>query len=74
MGESVLASIQRQQIEAAIGELLLTDDYYIRQGILEKIRHLIGHADPSLDPSLFSEMAQEELRALRLLPAPPDAQ
>ena len=69
MAESMLASIQRQQIEIAVGELLLTDDHYIRQTIVERIRHLIAHADSTLDIHQFSEMAQEELQELQLLPS-----
>ena len=69
MTESALAAIQRQQIEIAVGELLLTSDFYMRANIVERIRHLIGHADPTLDIQQFSEMAQEELRDLSLLPA-----
>lgn len=69
MAESMLASIQRQQIEIAVGELLLTDDHYIRQTIVERIRHLIAHADRSIDISKLSEMAQEELQELQLLPS-----
>jgi hypothetical protein len=68
MAESVLATIQRQQIEATIGELLLTSDHYIRLEIIERLRHLIAHADPTLDLTKFSEMAQEELQELDLLP------
>ena len=68
MPESVLAAIQRQQIEAAVGELLLTSDYYIRLEVAERLRHLIAHADPTLDPAKLSEMAQEELQELNLLP------
>lgn len=68
MAESMLASIQRQQIEIAVGELLLTDDYYMRQSIIERIRHLIAHADHTLDIHKFSEMALEELREFQLLP------
>ena len=67
MAESVLAAIQRQQIEATIGELLLTSDFYIRMEITERLRHLIAHADPTLDPTKFSEMAKEELQELNLL-------
>jgi hypothetical protein len=67
MAESALAAIQRQQIEIAIGELLLTSDHYMRTSIIERIRHLIGHADPTLDIRKFSEMAQEELQELQLL-------
>jgi hypothetical protein len=68
MPESVLATIQRQQIEATVGEFLLTSDYYIRMEITERLRHLIAHADPTLDLTKFSEMAQEELQELNLLP------
>ncbi|HLZ63914.1 MAG TPA: hypothetical protein VKR06_43855 [Ktedonosporobacter sp.] len=68
MKESALAAIQRQQIEIAIGELLLTSDYYMRTITIERIHHLIAHADPTLDISQFSEMAQEELQELHLLP------
>ena len=67
MAESMLASIQRQQIEIAVGELLLTDDHYIRQTIIERIRHLIAHADPTLDQTRLSEGALEELHELHLL-------
>lgn len=68
MPESILATIQRRQIEIAVGELLLTDDHYIRQGIIERLRHLISHADPSMDLSQLSEVAQEELHEFDLLP------
>ncbi len=68
MAESVLAAMQRRQIELTVGELLLTDDFYIRQGIIERLRHLIAHADPSLDLSQLSEGAREELQELDLLP------
>jgi hypothetical protein len=54
MAESALGAIQRQQIEIAIGEYLLTSDFYIQQSIVERIRHLISHADPTLDKSLTS--------------------
>ena len=69
MAESVLASIQRQQIEITIGELLLTSDHYMRQEIIERLRHLIAHADPTLDKNQLSELAIEELQELNLLPA-----
>jgi hypothetical protein len=69
MEESALAAIQRQQIEIAVGELLLTSDHYMRQSILERIRHMIAHANPTLDVSKFSEAAQDELREHALLPA-----
>ena len=68
MAESILATIQRRQIEITIGELLLTSDHYMRLGIVERLRHLIAHADPSLDLAQLSEVAQEELRELDLLP------
>lgn len=67
MDESPIAAIQRQQIEATIGQLLLTDDFYMRQEIIERLRHLITHADPTLDKSLLSEGAREELQELDLL-------
>jgi hypothetical protein len=67
MTESTLAVMQRRQIEITIGELLLTSDHYIRQGIIERLRHLISHADPSLDLTKLSEVAQEELQELDLL-------
>ncbi len=68
MDESMLAAMQRQQIEIAVGELLLASDYYMRTSTIERIRHLIAHADHSLDISRFSEMAREELQELNLLP------
>jgi hypothetical protein len=68
MTESTLATMQRRQIEITIGELLLTSDYYIRMGIIERLHHLIAHADPSLDLTQLSEVAQEELQELDLLP------
>ncbi|GAC1402282.1 MAG: hypothetical protein NVSMB49_18130 [Ktedonobacteraceae bacterium] len=64
----MFAAIQRQQIEIAVGELLLTSDYYMRTSIVERIRHLIAHADRTLDITRFSEMAQEELQELNLFP------
>ena len=67
MTESTLAVMQRRQIEITIGELLLTSDHYIRLGIVERLHHLISHADPSLDLTQLSEIAQEELRELDLL-------
>lgn len=67
MAESTLAGIQRRQIEITIGELWLTDDHFIRQGIIERLRHLISHADPSLDLTQLSEAAREELQELNLL-------
>ena len=68
MAESTLAGIQRRQIEIIISELWLTDDHYIRQGLIERLRHLISHADPSMDLSLLSEAACDELQELNLLP------
>ena len=67
MTESTLAVMQRRQIEIIVGELLLTSDHYIRLGIIERLRHLIAHADPSLDLTQLSEIAQEELQELDLL-------
>ncbi|HEV2656664.1 MAG TPA: hypothetical protein VGT82_16975 [Ktedonobacteraceae bacterium] len=69
MAESALAAIQRQQIEIAVGELLLNSDYYMRESIVERLHHLIAHADRTLDISQFSEMAREELEELNLLPS-----
>lgn len=68
MVESALAAIQRQQIEIAIGELLLSSDYYMRTSIIERLHHLIAHADRTLDIAQFSEVAREELQELNLLP------
>jgi hypothetical protein len=68
MTESTLAVMQRRQIEITIGELLLTSDHYMRLGIVERLRHLISHADPSLDLTQLSEVAQDELQELDLLP------
>ena len=67
MPESPLAIIQRKRIEIAVGELLLTSDFYMRLEIVERLRHLISHADPTLDKTQLSEVAQEELRELNLL-------
>jgi hypothetical protein len=67
MTESTLAVMQRRQIEITVGQLLLTSDHYIRLGIVERLRHLISHADPSLDLTQLSEIAQEELQELDLL-------
>jgi hypothetical protein len=66
--ESLFAAMQRQQIEVAVGELLLSSDAYMRESITERLHHLIAHADRTLDISKFSEMAQEELQELGLLP------
>lgn len=66
MLESMFAAIQRKQIEFTIGELLLTDDHYMRLEIAERLRHLIAHADPTLDKTQLSEGAIEELQALHL--------
>ncbi len=68
MAETTLAVMQRKQIEITVGELLLTSDHYIRQGIIERLRLLISHADPSLDKTQLSEVAREELQELDLLP------
>ena len=68
MAESTLAVMQRRQIEITIGELLLTSDHYIRLGIIERLHHLIAHADPSLDLAQLREVAQDELQELDLLP------
>ncbi|HYU76533.1 MAG TPA: hypothetical protein VEL31_28005 [Ktedonobacteraceae bacterium] len=67
MAESVLASIQRRQIEIMVGELLLTSDHYMRLEIVERLRHLLAHADPTLDKTQLSEGALEELQELNLL-------
>ena len=67
MAESKLAEMQRRQIEITIGELLLTSDHYMRLEIVERLRHLIAHADPTLDKSQLSEGALEELQELNLL-------
>ena len=67
MDESPFAAMQRQQIEVTIGQLLLTDDFYMRQEITERLRHLLTHADPTLDKSLLSEGAHDELQELDLL-------
>jgi hypothetical protein len=69
MPESTFATIQRRQIEIAVGELLLTSDYYMRLEIAERLRHLLAHADASLDISLLSESAQDELKELGILPS-----
>jgi len=68
MPESKFAAIQRRQIEITVGELLLTSDHYMRQEIIERLRHLLAHADPSMDLTQLSEVAQEELQELNLLP------
>ena len=67
MSESLFATMQRKQIEVTVGELLLTDDFYMRQEIAERLRHLIAHADPSLDKTKLSEGTIEELQELHLL-------
>lgn len=67
MAESVLAGIQRRQIEIMVGELLLTSDHYMRLEIVERLRHLLAHADPTLDKTQLSEGALEELQELDLL-------
>ena len=68
MAESALAAIQRRQIEIAVGELLLASDHFMRLSTIERLRHLIAHADPSLDITQFSEATLEELQELHLLP------
>ncbi len=68
MAESALAAIQRRQIEIGVGELLLTDDFYMRLEIAERLRHLIAHADPTLDAKQLSEVAQDGLQELGLIP------
>jgi len=70
MAESTFAAIQRRQIEITVGELLLTDDFYIRLEIAERLRHLLAHADPSLDITQLSESAREELIELGILSPP----
>jgi hypothetical protein len=70
MAETVLAAMQRRQIEITVGELLLTSDHYIRQEIAERLRHLVAHADPSLDLTQLSEAAQDELVELGILSPP----
>jgi len=70
MAETVLAAMQRRQIEITVGELLLTSDHYIRQEIAERLRHLVAHADPSLDLAQLSEAAQDELVELGILSPP----
>jgi hypothetical protein len=69
MPESAFATMQRKQIEITVGELLLTSDHYMRLEIVERLRHLIAHADPTLDLTKLSEVAQEELQELDLLPS-----
>ena len=66
--ESMLAAMQRRQIEITVGELLLTSDHYMRLEIVERLRHLIAHADPTMDITQLSEVAREELQELNLLP------
>ena len=69
MPESTFAAMQRRQIEITVGELLLATDHYTRLEIIERLRHQIAHADPTLDKGLLSEVAREELQELDLLPA-----
>jgi len=47
---------------------LLTSDHYMRLEIAERLRHLIAHADPTLDLAQLSEAAREELEELDLFP------
>ena len=68
MAESALAAIQRRQIEIAVGELLLASDHFMRLSTIERLRHLIAHADATLDITMLSEATIEELRELELLP------
>ncbi|HEU5226508.1 MAG TPA: hypothetical protein VFU49_01770 [Ktedonobacteraceae bacterium] len=68
MAESALAAIQRRQIEIAVGEFLLASDHFTRLSTIERLRHLIAHADATLDITMFSEATIEELRELDLLP------
>jgi hypothetical protein len=70
MSESALAVLQRRQLEISVGEFWLTSDYYIRQEIAERLRHLIAHADPSLDLTQLSEAAQDELVELGIVLPP----
>jgi len=70
MAESTFAAIQRRQIEVTVGELLLTSDFHIRLEIAERLRHLLAHADPSLDITQLSEGAHEELVELGILSPP----
>lgn len=70
MAESTFAAIQRRQIEITVGELLLNSDYQMHLEIAERLRHLVAHADPSLDLSQLSEGAQEELIDLGILSPP----
>lgn len=64
MPESTLAVMQRRQIEITVGELRLTSDYDMRLEIIERLRHLIAHADPTMDLTQLSEVSQEELQEL----------
>ncbi len=73
MAESAFATIQRRQIEITVGELLLNSDYQMRLEIAERLRHLVAHADPSLDLTQLSEAAQDELVDLGIL-SPPSAE
>ncbi len=70
MAESAFAAIQRRQIEITVGELFLNSDYQMRLEIAERLRHLVAHADPSLDIAQLSEGAQEELIELGILSPP----
>lgn len=73
MAESTFAVMQRRQIEITVGELLLTSDYYIRLEIAERLRHLVAHADPSMDLARLSESAREELAELGIVDVPPES-
>ena len=70
MAESIFATMQRRQIEITVGELLLNSDYQMRMEIAERLRHLVAHADPSLDLTQLSEAAQDELVDLGILSPP----
>ena len=70
MAESIFATMQRRQIEITVGELLLNSDYQMRMEIAERLRHLVAHADPSLDLAQLSEAAQDELVDLGILSPP----
>ncbi len=70
MAESAFAGIQRRQIEITIGELWLTDDHFIRQGIIERLRHLISHADPSMDLTQLSDPCGRPGNFTRLISSP----
>lgn len=64
--ETQIAALQRQLIENTISELLLTEDFYTRLEIRERLRHQLAHKDPSMDKNLLSEAAHEQLEDLGL--------